>query len=29
MIQEVDDEKLVKLLKPIRSHLDDILGSAP
>jgi len=25
MIQEVDDEKLAKLLKPIRSHLDDIL----
>ena len=24
MIQEVDDEKLAKLLKPIRSHLDDI-----
>jgi len=24
MIQEVDDEKLVKLLKPIRSHLGDI-----
>jgi hypothetical protein len=27
MIQEVDDEKLAKLLKPIRSHLDDILGN--
>ncbi len=25
MIQEVDDEKLAKRLKPIRSHLDDIL----
>jgi len=25
MIQEVDDEKLTKLLKPIRSHVDDIL----
>jgi hypothetical protein len=25
MIQEVDDEKLAKLLKPLRSHLDDIL----
>ena len=25
MIQEVDDERLAKLLKPIRSHLDDIL----
>ena len=24
MIQEVEDEKLAKLLKPIRSHLDDI-----
>jgi hypothetical protein len=25
LMQEIDDEKLPKLLKPIRSHLDDIL----
>ena len=25
LIEEIDDEKLPKLLKPIRSHLDDIL----
>jgi hypothetical protein len=26
LIQEIEDEKLPKLLKPIRSHLDDILA---